>query len=155
MEDLKTLLEVISENNIKINKGDFKDYIISKYYDGESLEKTFSLYELLNKSNINIVEKDFVSIKNTTIDCYKNDAKNGMRYLQIANTILTEKQFNRLFLTPLFNFISNELKATKSVSIYSNIVSVINNEFIQQEANLLKEIEVMYGVVKGFCCKLL
>lgn len=143
MEDLKTLLEVISENNIKINKGDFKDYIISKYYDGESLEKTFSLYELLNKSNINIVEKDFVSIKNTTIDCYKNDAKNGMRYFQIANTILTEKQFNKLFLLPIFNFISNELKATKSVSIYSNIVSVINNEFIQQEANLLKEIAEM------------
>lgn len=143
MEDLKTLLEVISENNIKINKGDFKDYIISKYYDEESLEKTFSLYELLNKSNINIVEKDFVSIKNTTIDCYKNDAKNGMRYFQIANTILTEKQFNKLFLLPIFNFISNELKATKSVSAYINIVTLINTEFVKLNSKLLNEIVAM------------
>ena len=143
MEDLKTLLEVISENNIKINKDDFKDYIISKYYDGENIEKTFSLYELLNKSNINIVEKDFVSIKNTTIDCYKNDAKNGMRYLQIANTILTEKQFNKLFLLPIFNFISNELEATKSVSAYVNIVALINTEFVKSNSKLLNEIVAM------------
>lgn len=143
MEDLKTLLEVISENNIKINKGDLKDYIISKYYDEENLEKTFSLYELLNNSNINVVEKDFTSIKNTTIDYYKKDVKNGMRYLQIANTTLTDKQFNKLFLIPIFNFISNELKATKSVSMYSNIASVVNTEFILQNTNLLKEIVVM------------
>lgn len=143
MEDLKNLLDVINDNNLQITSGDFKDYIITKYYDEENLERTFSLYELLNNSNIKLLERDFSSIKNTTIDYYKKDVKNGMRYLQIANTVLTEKQFNRLFLTPLFNFISNELKATKSVSIYSNIVSVINNEFIQQEANLLKEIAEM------------
>ena len=143
MEDLKTLLDVINDNNLKITSGDFKNYIITRYYDEENLERTFSLYELLNNSNIKLLEKDFSSIKNTTIDYYKNDVKNGMRYLQIANTVLTEKQFNKLFLTPLFNFISNELKATKSVSIYSNIVSVINKEFIQQETNLLKEIAKM------------
>lgn len=143
MEDLKTLLDVINDNHLQITSGDFKDYIITKYYDEENLERTFSLYELLNNSNIKLLERDFSSIKNTTIDYYKKDVKNGMRYLQIANTVLTEKQFNRLFLTPLFNFISNELKATKSVSIYSNIVSVINNQFIQQEANLLKEIAEM------------
>lgn len=143
MEDLKTLLEVISENNIKINRFDFKDDIISKYYDDDNLEKIFSLYELLNKSNINIVEKDFASIKNTTIDCYKNDAKNGLRYLQIANTILIEKQFNKLFLLPIFNFISNELKATKSVSAYVNIVALINSEFVKSNSKLLYEIVTM------------
>jgi len=140
MEDLKTLLEVICENNIKINKTDFKDYIISKYYDQENLEKTYSLYELLNNSNINILEKDFTPIKNTTIDHYKKDVKNGMRYLQIANTFLTEKQFNKLFLIPILNFIFNELKATKSVSLYSNIVSMINNDCINSNSKLLKEI---------------
>lgn len=140
MEDLKTLLEVISENNIKINKGDFKDYIISKYYDGENLEKTFSLYELLNNNNINVVEKDFTSIKNTTIDYYKKDVRNGMRYLQIANEILTEKQFNKIFLVPILTFISRELQATKSVSLYSNILSIINNECISSNSKLLKDI---------------
>ncbi len=143
MEDLKTLLDVINDNNLQITSGDFKDSIITKYYDEENLERTFSLYELLNNSNIKLLERDFSSIKNTTIDYYKKDVKNGMRYLQMLILFLQKKQFNRLFLTPLFNFISNELKATKSVSIYSNIVSVINNEFIQQEANLLKEIAEM------------
>lgn len=146
MEDLKTLLDVINENNLKIASNDFKNYIITKYYDEEKLEKTFSLYELLNNSNIKLLEKDFSSIKNTTIDYYKKDGKNGMRYLQFANTVLAEKQFNKLFLTPIFNFISNELKATKSVSTYSNIVAVINKEFILQNTNLLKEIvEMLLG----------
>ncbi len=143
MEDLKTLLEVISENNIKINNGDFKDYIISKYYDGENLEKTFSLYELLNNNNINVVEKDFTPIKNKTIDLYKQDAKSGMRYLQIACNILTENQFNKIFLTPILNYICNELEATKPVSAYMNIVTLISSETTKSNSKLLKEIVAM------------
>lgn len=140
MEDLKTLLEVINEYELKINKNTFKEDIISKYYDEENLEKTFSLYELLNNGNINVVEKDFTSIKNKTIDLYKQDVKNGMRYLKIANEILTEKQFNKIFLVPILTFISRELEATKSVSLYSNIVSIFNNDCINSNSKLLKEL---------------
>lgn len=140
MEDLKTLLEVANENNVKINKSDFRDYIVSKYYNEENIEKIFSLYELLNNSNIKILEKDFTPIKNKTIESYKKDPKSGIRYLQIANNILTNKQFNKLFLTPIFNFIFNELNATKTVSSYSNIVALANAEFILQNTKLLKEI---------------
>lgn len=140
MEDLKTLLEVVNEYELKINKNTFKEDIISKYYDEENIEKTYSLYELLNNGNVSVVEKDFISIKNKTIDLYKQDVKNGMRYLQIANEILTEKQFNKIFLVPILIFISRELEATKSVSLYSNIVSIFNNECINSNSKLLKEI---------------
>ena len=44
MEDPKNLLDVINDNNLQITSGDFKDYIITKYYDEENLERTFSLY---------------------------------------------------------------------------------------------------------------
>jgi hypothetical protein len=43
-------------------------------------------------------------------------------------------------LNPLINYIFNELEATKSVGIYSNITSVINSEFISTNSKLLKEI---------------
>lgn len=140
MDDLKTLLEVITENNIKINKESFKDYILSKYYNDDNIEKIFSLYELLNSNNIKIPEKDFTSIKNKTIELYKKDPKSGIRYLQIANDILTEKQFNKILLTPILNYIYNELESTKSVSIYSNIIQVINTEEVNTNKNLLKDI---------------
>lgn len=140
MDDLKILLEVITENNIKINIDVLKSFIFTKYYNEENIEKIFSLYELLSKNNIKVFEKDFTPIKNKTIESYKKDPKSGIRYLQIASNILTEKQFNKLFLNPLINYIFNELDATKSVGIYSNIVSVINSEFISANSKLLKEI---------------
>ncbi len=143
MDDLKTLLEVITKDNIKINKEKFKDYILSKYYNADNIEKIFSLYELLNNNNIKILEKDFTSIKNKTIEAYKKDPKSGIRYLQIASNILTKKQFNKLFLTPILNYIYNELEATKSVSIYSNIVNVINSESFSINEELFKNIVSM------------
>ena len=143
MDDLKTLLEVITKDNIKINKEKFKDYILSKYYNADNIEKIFSLYELLNNHNIKILEKDFTPIKNKTIEAYKKDPKSGIRYLQIASDILTEKQFNKLFLTPVLNYIYNELEATKSVSIYSNIVNVTNSELFSINEELFKNIVSM------------
>lgn len=140
MEDLKTLLEVINEYELKINKDTFKEDIISKYYDEENIEKIYSLYELLNNGNIKVLEKDFTSIKNKTIDIYKQDVKNGIRYLQIAYEILAEKQFNKIFLVPILTFISRELESTKSVSLYSNILSIINKDCINSNSKLLKEI---------------
>ena len=41
MDDLKTLLEVITKDNIKINKENFKDYILSKYYNADNIEKSW------------------------------------------------------------------------------------------------------------------
>ncbi|MEE3350231.1 MAG: P-loop NTPase fold protein [Candidatus Gastranaerophilaceae bacterium] len=143
MDDLKTLLEVITKDNIKINKEKFKDYILSKYYNADNIEKIFSLYELLNNNNIKILEKDFTPIKNKTIEAYKKDPKSGIRYLQIASDILTEKQFNNIFLTPILKYIYNELEATKSVSIYSNIVNITNSESFSINEELFKNIVSM------------
>lgn len=140
MDELKSLLSVINKYEVNVNKEEFKEYILSKYYNEENLEKTFSLYELLNNNNIKLLEKDFTSIKNTTIDSYKRDANSGIRYLQIAGNILTEKQFNKIFLTPILNYIFNELEATKPVSRYMNIVTLIKAESAKSNANLLKEI---------------
>lgn len=140
MDELKSLLSVINKYEVNVNKEEFKEYILSKYYNEENLEKTFSLYELLNNNNIKLLEKDFTSIKNTTIDSYKRDANSGIRYLQIAGNILTEKQFNKIFLTPILNYIFNELEATKPVSRYMNIVTLIKAESAKSNSNLLKEI---------------
>ena len=143
MEDLRILFEVIKEFKIDINKDEFKDFIFSKYYNEENLERTFSLFEILNENNIKILEKDFAPIKNRTIDTYKEDVKSGTRYLQIASEILTNKQFNKLFIKSIYSYIRKELEATESVAVYSSIVSFINAEFILSETNSLKEFITM------------
>lgn len=143
MEDLKILFEVIREQKIDINQDEFKDFIFSKYYNEENLERTFSLFEILNENNIKIFEKDFAPIKNRTIDAYKQDVKSGTRYLQIASEILTNKQFNKLFIKPIYSYIRKELEATESVAVYSSIASFVNSEFILSETNSLKEFIIM------------
>lgn len=140
MDDLKTLLEIKEKYHIGFNKREFKAFIFSKYYNSDNLEKSYSLLELLNMYNIKATEQDFNTIKNNTLEVYKKDPKNGFRYLKIASEILTEKQFNKIFMSPLLKYINNELQATKSVGIYSNIVSIFNRQLIINNTNIIKEL---------------
>lgn len=140
MDDLKTLLEIKEKYHIELDKSEFKTFIFSKYYNPDNLEESYSLLELLNLYNIKITEQDFSAIKNNTLEAYKKDPKSGIRFLKIASETLTEKQFNKIFLSPLLKFINSELQATKSVGIYSNIVSIFNPQLVVNNVDILKEL---------------
>ena len=140
MDDLKTLLEIKEKYHTELNKSEFKTFIFSKYFNPDNLEKSYSLLELLNKYNIKATEQDFSTIKNSTLEAYKSDPKSGIRFLKIASETLTKKQFNKIFLSPLLKFINSELQATKSVGIYSNIVSIFNPQLVVNNVDILKEL---------------
>ena len=140
MDDLKTLLEIKEKYHTELNKSEFKTFIFSKYFNPDNLEKSYSLLELLNMYNIKATEQDFSTIKNSTLEAYKRDPKSGIRFLKIASETLTEKQFNKIFLSPLLKFINSELQATKSVGIYSNIVSIFNTQLVVNNVDILKEL---------------
>lgn len=138
--NLKVMINVITEHKININKTEFKKYVLENYLSDDNLEQNYSVFGMLAENDYKIVENDISQYKNKTIDCYKENPQNGIRYLIIAKNILTENQFNKIFLLPLFNKIKSILENTDSISSYVNLLQLINNTFVKNSTQIIKEV---------------